>query len=392
MLRNFSPIFAVTQREVERIRQNPAYRFLLFFGPLIGIGLLFFIFRQGTVKELPVAVVDRDNSALSVKIANALDASSDAAVVLRTPNIFEAKQMFEKGLVDAIILIPYEMEKSVFQGVEAPVPVYINGTNVLKAGLLQRSVLTTLKTVSGGVQFKKLLMDGKDEQQAKSRIVPVNVQKHILFNPFTNYAYFLNSAMLYVMLYLFVFLSSVYTLGNELKRGTGASLLEAGNNSVRLAVVGKMIPYTIIFSGFAMFINFLLYKMEGMPLNGNFPVIFAGQFITIITYQLMGLIFIGATINLRLAMSLGSAYSMMGITFSGITFPLEAMPGIARIFACFFPFTWWEKLLISQSLRGAPTKEALIYVCYILAFLLVSVCFLPVYKKYLGNEKYWGKA
>lgn len=387
-----SPIFSVILREVERIKQNPAYRFLLFFGPLIGIGLLFFIFTQGTVKELPIAVVDRDNSTLSVKIANALNASSEAEVVLRTPNIFEAKEMLEKGVVDAIILIPYEMEKLVFQGVEAPIPVYINGTNVLKAGLIQRSVLTTIKTVSGSVQLKRLLMDGKNEQQAMSRIVPVNVQHHVLFNPFTNYAYFLNSAMLYVMLYLFVLLSSVYTLGNELKRGTGASLLDAGNKSVRLAVVGKMIPYTIIFSGFAMFINFLLYQIEGMPLKGSFLIIFAGQFITIITYQLMGLIFIGATINLRLAMSLGSAYSMMGITFSGITFPLEAMPGIARIFATLFPFTWWEKLLISQSLRGAPTKEALIYICYILLFLLVSVCFLPVYKRYLGDEKYWGKA
>lgn len=392
MLSLFSPIFAVTQREIDRIRQNPAYRFLLFLGPLIGIGLLFFIFRQGAVKELPVAVVDRDNSTLSLKIANALDASSDAAIVLRTPNIFEAKDMLEKGLVDAIVLIPYEMEKSVFEGVEAPIPVYINGTNVLKAGLLQRSILTTLKTISGGVQLKRLLMSEKNEQQAMSRLVPVKLQKHVLFNPFTNYAYFLNSAMLYIMLYLFVFLSSIYTLGNELKRGTGASLMEAAGNSIRMAVIGKMIPYTIIFSGFAMFINFLLYKTQGMPLNGSFLLIFTGQFITIITYQLMGLIFIGATINLRLAMSLGSAYSMMGITFSGLTFPLEAMPKIAQIFAQLFPFTWWEKLLISQSLRGAPTKEALIYICYILLFLLVSICFLPVYKRYLGNEKYWGKA
>jgi ABC-2 type transport system permease protein len=391
MSRNKSSVFAVIHREVERIKHNPAYRFLLFFGPMIGIALLFFIFRQGTVKEIPVVVVDRDNSTLSVKIANAVNASSEVAVVLRTPSVFEAKEMLEKGTIEAIILIPDETEKSVFQGVESPIPIYINGTNVLKAGLIQRSVLTTIKTVSGGVQLKKLLMSGKNEQQAMSRIVPVNMQKHVLFNPFTNYAYFLNSAMLYVMLYLFVFLSSIYTLGNELKHGTGASLLDAGSKSVRLAVVGKMIPYTIIFSGFAMFINFLLYQIEGMPLNGSFWVIFTGQFITIITYQMMGLIFIGATINLRLAMSLGSAYSMMGITFSGITFPLEAMPEIARVFACLFPFTWWEKLLISQSLRGAPINEALIYVCYILVFMLLSVCFLPVYKRYLSNEKYWGK-
>jgi ABC-2 type transport system permease protein len=225
-----------------------------------------------------------------------------------------------------------------------------------------------------------------------ARIVPVNIQKHILFNPFTNYSYFLNSAMLYVMLYLFVFLSSVYTLGNELKRGTGKNLLETSNNSVRLAIAGKMFPYTIIFSGFAMFINFLLYQVEGMPLNGSFPIIFIGQIITIITYQLMGLIFIGATINLRLALSLGSAYSMMGITFSGLTFPLEAMPKIAQIIATLFPFTWWEKLFISQSLRGAPLIDALPYICYILIFQVVAFCFLGVYKRHLDNPKYWGKS
>lgn len=391
MLEKNTPLFAVIRREVERIKKNPAYRFLLFFGPLIGIGLLFFIFHQGAVKELPIAVVDRDNSSLSVKIANALDASSDAAVVLQTPSIFQAKEMLEKGVVEAIILIPSEMEKSIFQGIEAPIPVYINGTNVLKAGLIQRSVLTTLKTISGGVQLKMLMMSGKNEQQAMARIVPVKIQKHVLFNPFTNYSYFLNSAMLYIMLYLFVFLSSIYSLGNELKRGTGKNLLETSSKGVRLAIVGKMLPYTVIFSGFAMLINFLLFHVEGMPVNGSFIIIFLGQFVTIITYQLMGLIFIGATSNLRLAMSLGSAYSMMGITFSGLTFPLEAMPKIAQIFAALFPFTWWEKLMISQSLRGAPIKEALLYICYILIFQLLAFCFLKAYKRHLGDSKYWGK-
>lgn len=386
------PIYTVFQREAERIKQNPAYRFLLFFGPLIGIGLLFFIFRQGAVKELPIAVVDRDNSSLSVKIANALDASSDVTVVLLTPNIFEAKEMLERGLVEAIVLFPLELEKSVFQGVEAPIPVYINGTNVLKAGIIQRSVLTTLKTISGSVQLKKLLISEKNEAQAMARIVPVNIQKHVLFNPYTNYGYFLNSAMLYVMLYLFVFLSSIYTLGNELKRGTGKELLESSNNSIRFALLGKMFPYTLIFSGLAMFINLLLYKVEGMPLNGSFTIIFLGQFVTIITYQLLGLVFIGVTINLRLAMSLGSAYSMMGITFSGLTFPLEAMPKIAQLFAVLFPFTWWEKVMISQSLRGAQINEALPYIAYILAFQLLAFCFLPVYKRHLGNPGYWGKA
>lgn len=385
------PLWAVLCREVTRIRQNPAYRFLLFFGPLTGILLMYFIFRNSTVKEIPIAIVDKDHSTLSVKIGNAIEASPDVDVVFQSQDLYEARDYFEKGMVMAIVVIPEETEELVFNGAETSLPVYINGTNVLLAGLVQRSVLTTIRTVSGGVQLKKQMMEGKNATDAMVRVMPVNIQKHLLFNPFTNYTYFLSSAMLYLMLYLFVLLSSVYTLGNELKRGTGSELLEASGNSIRFAIVGKLAPYTLIFSAFAVFINFLLYRIEGMPLNGSFAAIFAGQFITVLTYQLLGLVFIGATINLRLALSLASAYSMMAITFSGLTFPLEGMPLAARIFATIFPFTWWEKLFISQSLHGAPVSEALIYICYILIFLLISLGFMPVYKKYLGNAKYWGK-
>lgn len=386
------PLWAVLSREVTRIRQNPAYRFLLFFGPLTGILLMYFIFRNSTVKEIPIAVVDKDHSTLSVKIGNAIEASPDVDVVFQSQDLYEAKDYFEKGMVMAIVVIPEETEEQVFNGTETALPVYINGTNVLLAGLVQRSVLTTIRTVSGGVQLKKQMMEGKNYTDAMVKVMPVNIQKHLLFNPYTNYTYFLSSAMLYLMLYLFVLLSSVYTLGNELKSGTGPELLESSGNSVRFAIAGKLAPYTFIFSAFVVFINFLLYKIEGMPLNGSFAAIFAGQFITVLTYQLLGLVFIGATINLRLALSLASAYSMMAITFSGLTYPIEGMPLAARIFAAFFPFTWWEKLFISQSLRGAPVNEALIYICYILIFMLVSLSVMPVYKKYLANPKYWGKS
>ncbi len=75
------PLWAVLRREVTRIRQNPAYRFLLFFGPLTGILLMYFIFRNSTVKEIPIAIVDKDHSTLSVKIGNAIEASPDVDVV-----------------------------------------------------------------------------------------------------------------------------------------------------------------------------------------------------------------------------------------------------------------------------------------------------------------------
>lgn len=385
-------IFEVMNRESERIKHNPAYRFLLFAGPLSGILLLFFIFHEGVAQKMPIAVVDQDNSSLSIQINNVLNASPDVEVVAGTNDMFQAEKWLRQGLVDAIVLLPAELEKNVYQGIEAPVPFYINGTNVTVAGVVQRSVLTTLNTVSGGIQLNRLMLAGDNRKQAMARVMPVNIQKHILFNPYANYSYFLNSAMLYFMLFLFAFLSSVYTFGNELKQGTGESLLVTGNNSIRIAVAGKIFPYTLIFTGFAMFIAFLLYEIEGMPLNGNFFLIFFGQFITIIAYQVLGLLFVTVTKNLRLALSLGSAYALMGITFSGLTFPTEGMSTMVQAITTLFPFTWWVKLMISQSLRGAPFSEALPYLCYILIFVLIGMASLKTYKRCLGDSKYWGKS
>lgn len=382
----------VMEREAERIKHNPAYRFLLFLGPVIGIFLLFFIFRQGVAKDLPIAVVDQDNSSLSVKLRNALEASPDIAVVAAPADIFQAREMLESAQVDAIVLLPSGLERKVYQGIEAVVPAYINGTNVLTGGIIQRSVLKTIGTISGGIQLKKQMLDEKNETQAMARVMPVELRQHILFNPYTNYNYFLNSALMNIMLYLFAFLSSIYTFGNELKKGTGRELLETGNSSVRLVIVGKLFPYTVIFTGFAMLINVLLYEFGGMPMNGNFFLILLGQLVTMVTYQVMGVWLVALTYNLRLSLSIASAYSMMAITFSGLTFPLEGMPLSARIFAAAFPFTWWEKLFISQSLRGAPAGEALVYICYILIFMLLAFTGFHLYKRRLGDEKYWGKA
>lgn len=385
------PIFEVMIREARQIQQNPAYRFLLFIGPIAGILLLFFIFQQGAAKRLPIALVDQDNSALSVKIENALNASPDVQIVAGAPDMFQAQEWLKQGLVQAIVVLPNDLQKKVFQGMEAPVPVYINGTNVTVAGVVQRSVLTTLNTLSAGIQLKKLALNGNNAQKAMSRVLPVKIQKHVLFNPYTNYAYFLNSAMLYFTLFLFAFMSSVYTFGNELKRGTGPRLLEAGSNSVRLAIVGKLFPYTLIYTGISMLIAYLLYAVEGMPLNGSFIIIFCGQVITILAYQMLGLIFVSVTKNLRLSLSVGSAYIMMGITFSGITFPVEGMLPVVKALTAIFPFTWWEKLYISQSLRGAPIKEALPYLCYIIVFMVAGMAIFNMYKKSLSDPKFWGK-
>ena len=49
----------------------------------------------------------------------------------------------------------------------------------------------------------------------------------------------------------------------------------------------------------------------------------------ILSYQFMAIFIVTLTRNLRLAISIASAYTMLALTYAGLTFPLFGMPVIA---------------------------------------------------------------
>jgi ABC-2 type transport system permease protein len=116
-----------------------------------------------------------------------------------------------------------------------------------------------------------------------------------------------------------------------------------------------------------------------------------GELALIFTYQMLAVLLVSVTANLRLGLSLASAYGMMALTFSGLTFPQFAMPVVAKGFSYLFPFTYWVKIFISQAIRGEEVVHALIPMAIFVLFILLSVSFLPRLKRVLKEEKYWGK-
>jgi len=190
---------------------------------------------------------------------------------------------------------------------------------------------------------------------------------------------------------VFTLLSNVFAVGTEVREGTGPEWLEHANGSIIVGLAGKLLPYTILLAVDAVVMNVVLFMRMGTPLQGSFAFIMLGEIMMIITYQLLAVLLISVTANLRLGLSLASAYAMMALTFSGLTFPQFAMPAVARVFSYLFPFTQWVKIFISQAIRGEAVVHALIPMAIFVLFILLSVSSLPRLKKVLRTEKYWGK-
>ena len=386
-----NPFFKVLLREIERMSGSTIYLFTTLIGPLISFVVLLTIFSDGVPSRLPVGLVDLDNTVLSRKMGQWINATLEAEITFRSPDMNEAKQMMENGTIQAIVLIPEGTEKEILKGSGQTIPVYINNTNILTGGYLQKGIYKAMATLSGGVKMQVALKKGLTEEQAMAGIQPVQMHQHVLFNPFGNYAYFLLSALLPLMIILFTMLSGIYSIGIELREGTGPDWLEHSGDSIIVALAGKLAPYMLLLTINMIVMNVILFVKMGTPLQGSFALIMLGEILLIAAYQMLGVLFVAATSNLRLSLSLASAYSMMALTFAGLTFPQFSMPLLARIFSLLFPFTYWVKIFISQAFRGESVLQGVLLIGALIVFILVSVLSFPLLKKRLKNEKYWGK-
>ncbi len=385
------PFRNVLLREINRIRSQWIYIFSAIILPVVGFVLLTAIFQSGVARELNIAVVDKDQSAFSREIRRAVDATSIAHIAETANSERHCYKLMRQGKIHAFVFIPDRASAKVLKSEEVPVALYVDNTNIVTGGLLTNGIRSAIASVSRKVKVSSYLQSGKNEDQARALAQPIRIKDHVLFNPFGSYAFFLLTGLLPLMLVVFVLLSSIHSLGTELKYGTAKPLLDKAGGSIRIAVAGKLLPFSLIYLLHAFIMNYILFFYIGTPMNGNFTTIVISEFILIIAYQMMAVFAIAITYNMRLSLSLASAYSMMALTFAGLTFPHIGMPAVARWFSYIFPYRFWLEAFIGQALKAEPIAASMEALLLTSVFILVGLLSLPLLKKRFTNERFYGK-
>ena len=379
------------QREIGRILHDRVYLFIGIVAPLISFTLITLIFSANVPRKLPVAIVDQDHTALSRKIIRMIGATPIAFPDNRYSNPEEARKALVSGETNAIVIIPAGTEKKIIRGEHADVAVYFNNVYLIKAGLLKSGIQKAIGTLSAGIKLQTHMMWGESQIQAMGKIQAIQLTPVLLFNPYTSYEYYLTLLLLPVMLTVFILFGTIYALGTELQYGTGPEWLKSAGENMPAALAGKLLPHTAVYASLALVMNLVFFQVLGLPLKGHFLLILVSEIVMILSYQAMAVFIVTLTRNLRLALSLASAYTMLAITFAGLTFPAFGMPSVAQIFSKIFPFTYWLELFIGQTLRGEPVANGVIQIWIMVIFIVAGLCLVPRFKYILTNKKYWGK-
>ena len=325
----------IVQREFNKWKINRSLQFITLVGPIIAFLLVAWIFSSNVPRKLPFAIVDQDHTALSRQMERMIDATPIAKVRMDYLNQEEAKQAVLSGEVEGVLVIPTGLEKDILKGTGTSVALYLNNSNALKGSLLNSGVRKAIATLSSGIKLQIQMKNGLTQDQAMSKIAPVQLRQVLLFNPYTSYSYYLTATLLPIILFLFVLLNAIYVIGDEFYKGTGPEWLKISGGNLGIALSAKLLPYTLLYSLMALLMDIILIHYLGMPLQGHLGVILVSELLIILSYQSFAIFLVAVTSNLRLSLSLGSAYTMLALSYSGLTFPIFGMSIASRIFLSF---------------------------------------------------------
>ena len=215
---------AVLRRELGRIARQPMYVVLMLLLPVLSFSFFALLFEKGVAHDIPIAVFDEDGTTLSRKIVDMIDATPTALVAYEVQDMPQAERLMREGRIMAIVQVPDFFEKNILSNRQTHVEAYITGTNITVNGLLARDIQTAVTTFSAGIQLQLLTKQGLTDRQAMAQLMPVRFSKHVLFNPYTNYGYYLSPSFMPMMLLIFVIMTTIFAVGTELKRGTAGEL------------------------------------------------------------------------------------------------------------------------------------------------------------------------
>jgi len=345
-------LIKVIRRELDIIRRRPVY-ILASVGVLL-VNTVFYVslFGDGLPHDLPIGLIDQDQSSTSRAFAQQLDASQLGKVIYYDDMHLARKDM-ETGRITSYVVIPEGFNADLQSQRQPHIGYYVNSLYFVGGALAYKDILTMVNLTGGAVQREVLRMKGMNEREIMAQIQPIVLDQHQIGNPATNYGIYINGVLLPGILEMIVILITIYTLGAELKYGTSRHLLEVADGSFEKALLGKMIPYAVIFTVLGVVLELVLFHWLKYPLAGSIWWMFLDMLLLVSASEALAVFIIGLFPVLRLAISVGAIVSVLGISLAGFTLPVEVMPPYIQGFSAIFPLRHYYLFHVQETIWGS---------------------------------------
>ena len=364
-------VYSIVLRELRILTRNPIYGFCMVVFPLLVMFFFTSLMSDGLPTEMPVGVVDLDNTSTSRSLVRRLDGFQMSRVVAHYPSVSEARRAIQQNKIYGFLYIPKGTTDALLSSRQPKVSYYYSYTTLAAGALLMKDLKTITTLGSAAVGQATLSAKGATPQQIQALLQPIRIDLHQIANPWTSYNAYLSTVLVPGMLMLFIFLISAYSLGTELKFGTSHEWMQMAGGRISVALLGKFLPQTLIFLAMAYGYEYYVFYVLHFPHLGSPWMLLLLPLLQVLAAQGFGIFAFGLMPSLRMSMSICSLWAVLSFSMAGSAFPVMGMDGPLQAGSWLFPLRHYYMIYQICVFNGFPLLEAWFHIAAMVAFILL---------------------
>ena len=367
----FNQIWQMALREVRIMLHNPMYGCCMVVFPILAMIFFTSLMDEGLPEDMPVGVVDLDNTTTSRSLIRRLDGFQSSKVVAHYTSVAEARRAIQENQIYAFLYIPKGTTDDLLASRQPKISYYYNLASILSGSLLMKDLKTISTLGSAGVGQATMRAKGYTQEQIMAFLQPIRIDLHQVGNPYTNYNSYLSTVFVPGIMMLFIFMISAYSLGMELKFDTGKEWLAMADNRIVVAIIGKFLTQALIWLALIFFYEFYVFSILGFPHQGSVAMLVLLAVLEVFAAQGFGIFAFGLTPSLRMSLSVCSLWAVLSMSMAGSAFPVMGMDGALQSLSWLFPLRHYYMVYQICVFNGFPLLEAWFHFVAMVGFMLL---------------------
>ena len=349
--------------------KTPIFLFCMVVFPVLVIFFFTSLMDEGLPEDMPVGIVDLDNTSTTRAMIRRLDAFQTSRVTHYYSSVNEARRAIQRNQIYAFLYLPKGTTADLMARRQPKVSFYYSSVSISVGSLLMRDLKTITTLGSAAVGQSTMRARGYTDRQIKAFLQPIKIDLHAVNNPYVSYNIYVSTFIVPGIILLFIFLMSAYSIGTELKFKRSQQWMKLSGNDIFTALTGKFLPHTLIWLTIMFGYSWYVFGHLGFTHQGSLWTIVGLNVLAVLAGEGFGIFVFGLMPSLRMSMSVCSLWAVLSFSMCGAAFPVFAMNPMIDALANLFPLRHYYMIHQLCVFNGYPWHIAWFYIMALAIFI-----------------------
>lgn len=347
--------YSIFANEIRQIFSDSGVMVIFFLAGLAYPVIYNLIYSNGTVDDMPIAVVDCSRSAESRRFIRNLDATREVEIACRCINMDEAERLMQQRKVKGIVMFPKDYGDRLARMEQATLSTYADMSSFLYYKNLTMAANHVMLNEIHDIQAERYAEAGFGGQAAEQIIKAIPYEENMPYNRVFSYGIFFLSAALMIVIQQTMFYGVSMLAGTMREENRSFAVMpdRLKGRGISRVVLGRGAAYGLIYMALGTYIAALVPKMFGLPQLGSF-----GDISVLLLFYVAACIMFSFTFSsvIRRRETVFVLFLFMSpvcLFLTGFSWPETSFPLVWKLFSYIFPSTFAAQAFINMNTAGA---------------------------------------